>query len=362
MIRFRGIIRIALGLSTLAFLGIVQPSAVADGGAAHQVVQARPIELGTSGGNINDRSRIYCCSGTLGSLTEDSAGFQYILSNNHVLARVNRASVGEDINQPGQVDQNCGQTGIIADLSTFVPIAFKQSRSVPLNEVDAAIAAVRVGQVSPDGSIIDIGPVSSQIVSAFVGQAVQKSGRTTGLTTGAVAAINVTVDVGYSKECGGASNQIARFVNQVRVTPGSFSAGGDSGSLVVESGQTSPVDGFPRAVGLLFAGSSSSTIANPIGRVLSLLNVSMAGGTPAKSGLDTITPAVGRAKAALDKHSASLFAKSGVVGHGIGMSESGKPVIEVYVVDDNAKAGAGIPKKLDDVPVNVVVTGPFEAF
>jgi hypothetical protein len=130
----------------------------------------------------------------------------------------------------------------------------------------------------------------------------------------------------------------------------------------VESGPTSPVDGFPRAVGLLFAGSSSSTIANPIGRVLSLLNVSMAGGTPAKIGLDTITPAVGRAKAALDKHSASLFAKSGVVGHGIGMSESGKPVIEVYVIDDHAKASAGIPKKLDNVPVNVVVTGPFEAF
>jgi hypothetical protein len=42
-----------------------------------------------------------------------------------------------------------------------------------------------------------------------------------------------------------------------------FLNSGDSGSLMVENVSTNP-----RAVGLLFAGSSTSAIANPIGQVL----------------------------------------------------------------------------------------------
>jgi hypothetical protein len=87
---------------------------------------------------------------------------------------------------------------------------------------------------------------------------VKKSGRTTGLTTGTITAVNVTVDVTYSTQCG-IGSQKARFVNQIAIGPGGFSAGGDSGSLIVEDVAT-----CPRAVGLLFAGSSTITIANPI--------------------------------------------------------------------------------------------------
>lgn len=256
----------------------------ADTGSAHQVSQPRPIELGTSGGNINDRSTLYCCSGTLGALVQDALGVQYVLSNNHVLARANGAGAGEDVNQPGQIDQNCAQDGVVADLSDFVPITFRKGRSRPANHVDAAIAEVRAGQVRTDGSILDVGTVSADTVGAFVGQAVQKSGRTTGHTTGTVSAIDVTVDIGYSQECGGASNKVARFVNQIRITPGGFSAGGDSGSLILESDSTNPADGLPRAVGLLFAGSSSSTLANPIDTVLGSLSVTMVGGPPVDPG------------------------------------------------------------------------------
>src|ERR1051325_7554396 len=132
----------------IALSAFVQTSALADSGAYHQAVQARLIQLGTSGGNVNDRSSLYCCSGTLGSLVQDSAGYQYILSNNHVLGRSNLGVAGEDVNQPGQVDQNCGQTGIVADLSTFVPLKFRKGNTIPLNDVDAAIAAVRSGMVA----------------------------------------------------------------------------------------------------------------------------------------------------------------------------------------------------------------------
>src|ERR1700739_2151871 len=56
----------------------------------NQNAQNAPVPLGTSGGNQKDSSTggggITCCSGTLGSLVA-RGGTQYILSNNHVLAR-----------------------------------------------------------------------------------------------------------------------------------------------------------------------------------------------------------------------------------------------------------------------------------
>lgn len=260
------------------------PLVSADGGAGHQTVQSRPIQLGTSGGNITDFSFPFCCSGTLGSLVQDGNGDQYILSNNHVLANFNQGSPGDGVNQPGMIDQNCEENGIVANLTDWVDIKTAKGRRVFLNEVDAAIAEVVPGQVSPDGAILDIGPASVEAMNAFLEQPVQKSGRTSGHTTGTVKAIDVVVDVGYSENCNGAANNVARFINQIRIEPAAFSTSGDSGSLILEHGDASLIDNKPRAVGLLFAGTSSSTIANPIGRVLDLLGVSMASGAAAQPG------------------------------------------------------------------------------
>jgi hypothetical protein len=96
-----------------------------DTGPAHRVDQPFPIQLGTSGGNISDISKGFCYGGTLGSLVQGE-GKQYILSNNHVLARTNAASIGEDIIQPGLIDQNptCykDSNDTVADLSAFIRI------------------------------------------------------------------------------------------------------------------------------------------------------------------------------------------------------------------------------------------------
>src|SRR5688572_2655015 len=54
-------------------------------GVDHKARQARPIQLGTSGGNAADLANGYCCAGTLGSLIQ-IGGAQYILSNRHVFA------------------------------------------------------------------------------------------------------------------------------------------------------------------------------------------------------------------------------------------------------------------------------------
>src|ERR1041384_1206994 len=135
----------------------------ADNGAAHRIDQNFPISLGTSGGNINDRSKAFCSGGTLGALVQDASGAQYILSNNHVLARTNAAKLGEDIIQPGLIDQSpvCAQdsSDAVADLSRFVSIKSKAKGALPTNTVDAAIAQVRPNKVDSSGRIIDIGVI-----------------------------------------------------------------------------------------------------------------------------------------------------------------------------------------------------------
>jgi hypothetical protein len=90
------------------------------------------------------------------------------------------------------------------------------------------------------------------------------------LTKGQVYAINAIVNVSYS-------TGIARFVNQIVISPGSVSAGGDSGSLIVVDGKGRDKAHDRKPVGLLFAGSSFYTIANPIDAVLDRFGVSVDG-------------------------------------------------------------------------------------
>src|SRR5438034_5803436 len=141
-------VTVAVVLVAAGFLG-------ADTGANHQVFEVRPVQLGTSGGNLYDRSTNWCCSGTLGSLVA-KGGQQYILSNNHVLARTNAGAVGDPITQPGLIDETpvCAQktADAVATLSQWLPISFKKGTT---NTVDAAIAQVMSGQVAVDGSILD---------------------------------------------------------------------------------------------------------------------------------------------------------------------------------------------------------------
>ena len=61
-------------------------------------------------------------------------------------------------------------------------------------------------------------------------------------------------------------------MDQILITPGSFGAGGDSGSLVVASDR--------KPVGLYFAGNSSIGVANPIDPVLAEFGVTIDGEIP----------------------------------------------------------------------------------
>jgi len=243
------------------------------GGADHKARQARPIQLGVSGGNALDYANGYCCSGTLGALVQGGSQ-QYILSNSHVFAGditgSQQAELNDPINQPGLIEVNCQNLAndYVANLSTLSSIEPGSN-----SNVDASLAKVIAGKVRIDGTILEVGTISSQTIAASVNQAVKKSGRTTGLTRSSVSGLNATINVGYSYECGGAS-YTKTFSGQILIAnrANRFLAGGDSGSLMVQDVSTNP-----KAIGLLFAGGNNIAVANPINEVLSALNVTMVG-------------------------------------------------------------------------------------
>lgn len=250
--------------------GKIVAMAVAD----HRVKQTAPIQMGTSGGWRFDLANGFCCGGTLGSLVKKGTT-QYVLSNYHVLeadivsggnARV--AVAGDPVVQPGLIDVACN-AATAQNVATLSGI-----KSLPSSNVDCAIAQVTSGMVRTDGAILEIGTISATTQAASLSQRVKKSGRTTGLTRSTVSGLNATISVQYENECAGGVAFTKTFTGQIviRNSGSRFLAGGDSGSLMVQDVTTNP-----RAIGLLFAGSSTSAIANPINPVLSFLGATMVG-------------------------------------------------------------------------------------
>jgi hypothetical protein len=146
--------------------------------------------------------------------------------------------------------------------------------SLPNSNVDCSVAQVLPGMVRTDGAILEIGTLSTQTVGAAISQAVKKSGRTTGLTRSRISGLNATIKVAYDNECAGGAAFTKIFTGQIVIanSGSGFLNSGDSGSLMVEDVTTNP-----RAVGLLYAGSSTTAIANPINEVLQFIGSKLAG-------------------------------------------------------------------------------------
>jgi hypothetical protein len=274
---------------------LLNTAGISSNPAAHQGQMPLTLQLGSSGGNLNDYGAsgnqiVNCCSGTLGALIEDSTHRQYLLSNNHVLARSDQASVGEAIVQPGLIDNNCTPSGAgistIATLTGWLPL---NSRST---NADAAIAAVAARSIDPTGSILEFGtrqpdgvlaPAPPGISStngkgeaATLEMTVAKSGRTTGLTCGGITAVDLDVTVDYFHDCAETQPYLTKtFTSQLAVSGNSFSDAGDSGALLVDTANAEPV-------GLFFAGGNdvdgvSQGVASPAPEVLSELGTQLAG-------------------------------------------------------------------------------------
>jgi len=194
------------------------------------------------------------------------------LSNNHVYANENHADDNDAVIQPGTFDGGSSPADDIGDLADFEPINFcnPYPSNCPDNFIDAAIASTTTALLGNSTPSDGYGIPKIATVEASINGKVKKYGRTTGLTKGSIYVINATVDVGYS-------TGVARFVNQIVIQPGGFSAGGDSGSLIVGDGKGRNKADNNKPVGLLFAGSAFFTIANPIDAVLSEFGVTIDG-------------------------------------------------------------------------------------
>lgn len=250
-----------------------------------RTTRLRPAKPGVSIGHYK------ISAGTMGAVVRDKdSGKPLILSNNHVLANISngrdsRAQKGDPILQPGSYDNGNRPDDVIGYLERYIPIErgrgkpdckvaiaverltnfiihiFRQNYNFKLfkqgsnNIVDCAVARP-VSNDDIDPEIIEIGKVEG-VKEAEVGMEIQKSGRTTGLTTGKVVAVSTTVNVNMSE------NETATFDDQFVCTP--LSQAGDSGSLVLDMDNN--------AVGLLFAGSEKATVCNKISNVMNKLSV-----------------------------------------------------------------------------------------
>lgn len=249
-------------------------------------------------------------AGTLGAWMKVRESLEYhILSNNHVMAASNDASLGDVIRQPGPADGGVSSDAI-ARLTEYARIVFgdgpsngkkddKKSssavrafwwvgRSVPNavarmffcpyrlavvrggvreveqpfpNLIDAAVAKA-------DESVVDllIAIINKPIVGfkdLQLGERVHKVGRTTSHTVGTVEVVNALSTVNY-----GPGKGTAQFEDQLIIKGDDgteFSAGGDSGSGILSMEN--------ELGGLLFAGGGGITVANRISNVIAILGV-----------------------------------------------------------------------------------------
>lgn len=217
--------------------------------ATHQGCQDEPIKLGTQ---LQPEHADWV--GTAGAPVtwKDNHEEQRwgILSNWHVMAG-RGARPGTSQHQPTKTRPAC------AVLSNSVEPLPNQA-----NFVDAAVADAMIdGRHTISNRILEIGELNTKPVTAHIGLEVVKSGRTTGLTQGTCIGVGATIRVSYG-------DFTALFEDQ-DVFEGydePFSAPGDSGSLIVCRPHTKPT-------ALLFAGSRTLTVGNPMRHVTRALNL-----------------------------------------------------------------------------------------
>jgi hypothetical protein len=210
----------------------------------------------------------------------------FILSNNHVLANVNRAKIGDPIYQPGPYDGGC-EEDTVALLHDFIPIRclddqenssckiantiasilnrlaaiagsktiLSAKKSVPINIVDCAIAMM-CNPEEAENKILYHG-IPGIFTEIPVGERVKMCGRTTGLSSGEFVVDNATVRVNMG------GGRIDIFEDQM--TFDMKSQGGDSGSIIMREHDNA-------VVSLLFAGSDRYTIGNKIFNVLEAID------------------------------------------------------------------------------------------
>ncbi len=231
-------------------------------------------------------------AGTLGAWVSDCAtGEPLVLSNNHVLANISngsdgRAEAGDPVLQPGAYDGGNRRSDALAQLERFVPIYLQvseptcpQARGVEkgfnslmrvfapgyevkfhrlsgrTNLVDAAVARATDPDYVSD-EIAQLGSLQG-VGEPRVGMKVKKSGRSSGVSSGEITVIDATIRVDMG--------DVGEAVFDEQIVTEAMAQPGDSGSVLLDEQN--------RAVGLLSAGSSKSSISGRMDHVFDLLDI-----------------------------------------------------------------------------------------
>jgi hypothetical protein len=350
-----------------------------------------PVQLGSSGGSAKaiclTPAPGSCFGGTLGSLLTNGTNL-FILSNNHVLGLSDGGAVGQEVTQPGVIETNCSLTGTI-NVATVSTIINLQTQPIPAFPVDVTTAQIINGQVDPNDNVLELGalstvngvqvpqpapPAAGSGITTAVGKLLAKSGRTTGLTCSAVDATDVSmVVVQYESGCSTTPFNVT-YNDEITVANMSngqnFIGDGDSGSLAVDEATAQPV-------ALLFAGSDTEAVGNPVADVLNALHTStghtysFVGGAqhtvPGCSlpGLSSVkvTPqsaaaisagTAQRGQAAAASYSTQIMNTPGVSAYGGGGSLDApqEPAVMIFVAP--GASHANIPATIDGVRTRVV--------
>jgi len=356
-------------LSSLLLIVVCTLSGIqASYAAGHQDYYPRPIPMGVS---ISTTPTLpYISAGTAGMRVYALANpnIKLILSNNHVLGSTGPSLCPDTADvwpppltlvvQPGTLDIGTDPGNdpfyVTGGVVKTIPIKFGLLKT---NLVDAAVALTTPDLASTD--ILGIGQPTPELATASVGMNIVKSGRTTGVTTGTVTAVNATVLVNYGVGCG-----TAVFTNQI-MTSADLGDSGDSGSVVLESSTLRPV-------GLYFAGSALQGIMNPILQVYKSLGVFVDSDT-APPALTLQQFSASTQSIAVDPRMKQLRAiqarnQMKYLGHiagvtGMGISRDGQTdAFVIFAKQRTAQLLKLLPKSIEGVPVRVVESGEFKPY
>jgi hypothetical protein len=182
--------------------------------------------------------------------------------------------------------------------------------------------------------------------------------------------------VSYSTTCQGGTTFDITFDNQIAMGDGTFSNNGDSGSLVVTSDTARPV-------ALLYAGSTTTTVANPIQDVLNALKDPNSGEVPKMVGgadhavgctagaqgqvvareraasATALPPSeIARATAAKNRRAGEFMQDPAVSGVGVGQSED-NPTESALVIFLSGQPRTPIPAQIDGIRTKVIMGSEF---
>jgi len=216
--------------------------------------RTRPAVPGSSIGPVTGGT------GTFGCVVTDrsNSDITFLLTNSHVIAQAGSGKVGTGVMQPGS-DDGGAASDVIATLAKWIPFNFEVGFN---NLFDAAVARI-TDPLSVTMDIYGIGVPGNVPASPERGMKVQKTGRTSGHTTGEIQDKDYRTFMTYPKPGGGIGN--AGFSSQVLCNH--YTESGDSGALVTD------MTGAP--LGLHWCGSDTVSIFSPIQPVLDAFDVNI---------------------------------------------------------------------------------------